>query len=132
MVRASGSLQAAVVRGLGPAPRVELLAHPRTAAALCARRAVSRGHALHALQSTALLDFARALRGGSGDHLRRPAGAQMDVKIASLTTMIAVALWATPVFASGHGPVFGAATPTLGKGGWQFDQAWMARTTEEA
>jgi hypothetical protein len=26
---------------------------------------------------------------------------------------------------SGHGPVFGAATPTLGKGGWSFDQAWM-------
>jgi hypothetical protein len=30
--------------------------------------------------------------------------------------------------ASGHGPVFGAATPTLGKGGWSFDQAWMGRT----
>src|SRR5688572_26347160 len=30
--------------------------------------------------------------------------------------------------ASGHGPVFGAATPTLGKGGWQFDQAWLVRT----
>jgi hypothetical protein len=36
------------------------------------------------------------------------------------------------VFASGHGPVFGGATPTLGKGGWQFDQAYMARTTQEA
>lgn len=30
-------------------------------------------------------------------------------------------------WASGHGPVFGAATPTLGKGGWSFDQAWMGR-----
>lgn len=28
---------------------------------------------------------------------------------------------------SGHGPVFGAATPTLGKGGWSFDQAWMGQ-----
>jgi hypothetical protein len=28
---------------------------------------------------------------------------------------------------SGHGPVFGGATPTLGKGGWQLDQAWMGR-----
>jgi hypothetical protein len=28
--------------------------------------------------------------------------------------------------------VFGGATPTLGKGGWQFDQAWMGRSTEEA
>ena len=30
--------------------------------------------------------------------------------------------------ASGHGPVFGGATPTLGRGGWQFDQAWMGRS----
>ena len=34
------------------------------------------------------------------------------------------------VFASGHGPVFGAATPTLGKGGWSFDQVWMGRTSD--
>src|SRR5918993_6092484 len=34
------------------------------------------------------------------------------------------------VLASGHGPVFGAATPTLGKGGWSFDQAWMGRTSD--
>jgi hypothetical protein len=34
--------------------------------------------------------------------------------------------------ASGHGPVFGAATPTLGKGGWQFDQAWMGRSSGQA
>jgi hypothetical protein len=27
--------------------------------------------------------------------------------------------------ASGHGPVFAGATPTLGKNGWSFDQAWM-------
>ena len=32
--------------------------------------------------------------------------------------------------ASGHGPVFGAATPTLGKGGWQLDQAWLGRLVE--
>jgi hypothetical protein len=32
--------------------------------------------------------------------------------------------------ASGHGPVFGAATPTLGKGGWSFDQAWMGQRME--
>jgi hypothetical protein len=34
--------------------------------------------------------------------------------------------------ASGHGPVFGAATPTLGKGGWQLDQAWLIRTGEQS
>jgi hypothetical protein len=38
----------------------------------------------------------------------------------------------TTLGASGHGPVFGGATPTLGKGGWQFDQAWMGQSTEEA
>jgi len=32
--------------------------------------------------------------------------------------------------ASGHGPVFGAATPTLGKGGWSFDQAWMGQAMD--
>jgi len=32
--------------------------------------------------------------------------------------------------ASGHGPVFGAATPTLGKGGWQLDQAWLGRLVD--
>ena len=37
-----------------------------------------------------------------------------------------------PLDASGHGPVFGAATPTLGKGGWSFDQAWMAQMTDSA
>jgi len=34
------------------------------------------------------------------------------------------------VYASGHGPLFGAATPTLGKGGWQFDQAWMGQVVK--
>jgi hypothetical protein len=32
--------------------------------------------------------------------------------------------------ASGHGPVFAAATPTLGKGGWQIDQAWLGRLVD--
>jgi hypothetical protein len=32
--------------------------------------------------------------------------------------------------ASGHGPVFGAATPTLGKSGWAFDQACMGQVME--
>jgi hypothetical protein len=44
-----------------------------------------------------------------------------------------VLLWLCPpaVHASGHGPLFGAATPTLGKGGWQLDQAWMLRLGNE-
>jgi hypothetical protein len=35
-----------------------------------------------------------------------------------------------PAIAAGHGPVFDATTPTLGKGGWSFDQAWMGRLGE--
>lgn len=38
----------------------------------------------------------------------------------------------TPVMASGHGPVFGAATPTLGRGGWSLDQAWTMRFGDDA
>src|SRR5437763_10788540 len=33
--------------------------------------------------------------------------------------------------ASGHGPVFGSATPTLGRGGWSIDQAWTVRTGDD-
>ena len=33
--------------------------------------------------------------------------------------------------AAGHGPVFGAATPTLGKGGWSLDQAWTLRCSAD-
>ena len=33
--------------------------------------------------------------------------------------------------ASGHGPVFGATTPTLGRGGWSLDEAFTVRTAEE-
>lgn len=36
------------------------------------------------------------------------------------------------VAASGHGPLFGAATPVLGKGGWSFDAAVMGRSTNDA
>ena len=32
--------------------------------------------------------------------------------------------------ASGHGPMFGAATPTLGRGGWSIDQAYAFRGGE--
>jgi hypothetical protein len=34
--------------------------------------------------------------------------------------------------ASGHGPVFGAATPTLGRGGWSIDQAFTLRRDDES
>ena len=50
-----------------------------------------------------------------------------------ISATVVATLWcANTAAASGHGPVFGGATPTLGKGGWQFDQAYMGRSTEEA
>jgi hypothetical protein len=55
----------------------------------------------------------------------------MDVKTTKAVALV-LALSAAPLSASGHGPVFGGATPTLGKGGWQFDQAWMGRSTADA
>lgn len=39
----------------------------------------------------------------------------------------AATLAPAPARASGHGPVFGAATPTLGRGGWSLDNAWTLR-----
>lgn len=53
----------------------------------------------------------------------------MAVRHRLLTFVGALAILSltTPVSASGHGPLFGAATPTLGKGGWEFDQAWMGQ-----
>ena len=46
---------------------------------------------------------------------------------AFVSVVIALAIATTEVGASGHGPVFGGATPTLGRGGWSFDQGWMGR-----
>jgi hypothetical protein len=41
---------------------------------------------------------------------------------------VALLLWLSPLaFASGHGPVFGLATPTNPKGGWSFDFNLMGR-----
>ena len=59
----------------------------------------------------------------------------MDVTLrsygrAAIGGFAVVALLQASLSASGHGPLFGAATPTLGKGGWQFDQAWMGQAVE--
>ena len=54
---------------------------------------------------------------------------QRSVRIAGLAALLLTSS-NRPIFASGHGPVFGAATPTLGKGGWSFDQAWMAQVMD--
>ena len=49
-----------------------------------------------------------------------------------LSTALSLAtVGSIPAFASGHGPVFGAATPTLGRGGWSVDQAWTCRVGDD-
>jgi hypothetical protein len=44
-----------------------------------------------------------------------------------LLVIVAVLASHAELRASGHGPVFGAATPTLGRGGWSIDQAYTFR-----
>jgi hypothetical protein len=51
----------------------------------------------------------------------------MSVKHFRSLLLITVLGYSVPAFAAGHGPVFGAATPTLGRGGWSLDQAWTLR-----
>jgi hypothetical protein len=47
-----------------------------------------------------------------------------------LIAVIALSI-AADAAASGHGPVFGAATPTLGRGGWSLDTAWTCRVADD-
>lgn len=48
-----------------------------------------------------------------------------------VTLAAIVTACAQGVDASGHGPLFGAATPTLGRGAWSVDQAWTIRLGDE-
>ena len=50
---------------------------------------------------------------------------------AIIASALCVVLHAAPAHAAGHGPVFGATTPTLGRGGWSVDQAWTTRCGED-
>ena len=56
-------------------------------------------------------------------------GIRQGVRAAAIVGLLMME-GAGSVYASGHGPVFGAATPTLGKGGWSFDQAGMGQVME--
>jgi hypothetical protein len=49
-----------------------------------------------------------------------------------LAIALSTLLNAAPARAAGHGPVFGATTPTLGRGGWSLDQAWTARCGDDS
>ena len=52
--------------------------------------------------------------------------------IAAGALLLGLCTASVPLDASGHGPLFGAATPVLGRGGWSFDAALMGRSTEDA
>jgi len=45
--------------------------------------------------------------------------------------LVFLLVFALTAHASGHGPVFGAATPTLGRGGWSVDQAYTFRAGDD-
>jgi len=51
----------------------------------------------------------------------------MSLAVRIILSCLLIAAFPHALSASGHGPVFGGATPTLGKGGWQLDQVWMGR-----
>lgn len=48
-------------------------------------------------------------------------------RIAPLALLIVAVVLPVTALATGHGPVYGLATPTLGKGGWSLDVAVMDR-----
>lgn len=80
------------------------------------------------IKSGAVLDIARDLRDRRRRDVWRPT---VDSAIMSRRWVFVIVLAAlranVNLAASGHGPVFGAATPTLGRGGWSLDQAYTFR-----
>lgn len=56
----------------------------------------------------------------------------MTIRRLAMLVILASALLGLPAaYGSGHGPVYGLATPTLGQGGWSLDLAAMVRENEE-
>jgi len=56
----------------------------------------------------------------------------MNMSISRMSLAVTLSIGtSTTAFASGHGPVFGGATPTLGRGGWSVDQAWTLRAGDD-
>jgi hypothetical protein len=51
----------------------------------------------------------------------------MNMNRTIVCALITILGGVAPALASGHGPLFGEATPTLGRGGWSLDQAWTLR-----
>jgi hypothetical protein len=55
----------------------------------------------------------------------------MNPNLAVAMALATIVAGGTTADASGHGPVFGAATPTLGRGGWSIDQTWTLRQGDD-
>src|SRR5229473_3196664 len=61
-------------------------------------------------------------------HRLRPGSPSKPVRVMRTSLALLIALTASfAARASGHGPVYGLATPTLGEGGWSIDVAAMYR-----
>jgi hypothetical protein len=63
------------------------------------------------------------------ESIKWPLKLRRRVRLAGAAALV-IGLATASLSASGHGPVFGGATPTLGKGGWSFDQAWMGQVMD--
>ena len=48
-----------------------------------------------------------------------------------IAPFVVCVLSASPLFAQGHGPVFGLSTPTLRRGGWSIDNGFMGQLLDE-
>jgi hypothetical protein len=55
----------------------------------------------------------------------------MTRTIATGLIVVFLVLGSRAASASGHGPVFAAATPMLGRGGWSLDQTWTIRAVSD-
>jgi hypothetical protein len=55
----------------------------------------------------------------------------MTTRFHAAASLLIILASASRSFASGHGPVFGAATPVNGRGGWTLDQTFTTRTSDD-
>src|SRR5439155_4005459 len=93
---------------------------------------VSRRQPSDAVEPIDVLGFAFDLHGCRRLYVRGALVGAESVMKNPIAAFIVVALCSPATAgASGHGPVFGAATPTLGRGGWSVDQAWTLRAGDD-
>src|SRR5262249_19119371 len=117
--------------------RIQLLVRHCTRAStrLQAGRSLPPGPSRSPRESRHVLGVRRHLRRRRRRDVRRAVVGERAIMMRPLRNLVlAGAMFAAAsrdAAASGHGPVFGAATPTLGEGGWSLDQAWTGRFGDE-